>query len=76
MTLDILPIGKNAKICSVGGEGALRLRMLDMGLIPGTEVSVRKTSPLGAPLEISVRGYKLTMRKDDARLIKIREEGT
>jgi ferrous iron transport protein A len=76
LTLDILPIGKNAKICSVGGEGALRLRMLDMGLIPGTEVSVRKTAPLGDPLEISVRGYKLTMRKDDARLIKIREEGT
>jgi ferrous iron transport protein A len=69
-----MPIGKTAKIESVGGEGALRLRLLDMGLIPGTEVTVQKTAPLGDPLEISVRGYQLTIRKDDARLLSVREE--
>ncbi len=74
MTLDSMPIGKTAKIESVGGEGALRLRLLDMGLIPGTEVTVQKTAPLGDPLEISVRGYQLTIRKDDARLLSVREE--
>jgi ferrous iron transport protein A len=74
LTLDSMPIGKTAKIESVGGEGALRLRLLDMGLIPGTEVTVQKTAPLGDPLEISVRGYQLTIRKDDARLLSVREE--
>lgn len=73
MTLDSMPIGKSAEIETVGGEGALRLRLLDMGLIPGTAVSVQKIAPLGDPIEICVRGYELTMRKDDAKLISIKE---
>lgn len=74
MTLDKLPIGKNAVITSVGGEGALRLRLLDMGIIPKTEVSVYKVAPLGDPIEIHLRGYSLTIRKDDAEIIEVDEK--
>lgn len=72
MTLDKLPIGKTAVIISVGGEGNLRCHLLDMGLIPHTEVSVRKAAPLGDPIEIYLRGYTMTIRKDDAAKIEIR----
>jgi ferrous iron transport protein A len=71
VTLDQLPIGKEAVITSVGGEGALRLRLLDMGLIPKTRVSVRKTAPMGDPMEIRLRGYELTIRKEEAEKIEI-----
>ncbi len=74
LTLDSLPIGKGGKIGYVGGEGALRLRLLDMGLIPGTDVYVQKAAPLGDPIELCVRGYELTLRKDDAKLISILED--
>lgn len=74
MTLDKLPIGKNAVITSVGGEGALRLRLLDMGIIPKTEISVYKVAPLGDPIEIHLRGYSLTIRKDDAEIIEVTEK--
>lgn len=73
MTLDKIQIGKSGIIKSVGGEGALRLRLLDMGLIPGTAVKVIKTAPLGDPIEIHVRGYELTIRKSDASMIEIEE---
>ena len=71
MTLDKLPIGKRALITSVGGEGNLRNHLLDMGIIPKTVVSVRKTAPLGDPIEISLRGYTMTLRKDDASKIEV-----
>lgn len=71
MTLDELPIGKEALIKNVGGEGALRCRLLDMGLIPGTKVMVRKVAPMGDPIEIRIRSYELTIRKDDARKIEL-----
>lgn len=71
MTLDKLPIGKKAVITSVGGEGNLRNHLLDMGIIPKTVVSVRKTAPLGDPIEISLRGYTMTLRKDDASKIEV-----
>ena len=71
MTLDKLPIGKRAVITSVGGEGNLRNHLLDMGIIPKPVVSVRKTAPLGDPIEISLRGYTMTLRKDDASKIKV-----
>ena len=71
MTLNNLEIGKKAVITKVGGEGALRLRLLDMGIIPKTVVSVRKTAPLGDPIEISLRGYTMTLRKDDASKIEV-----
>lgn len=71
MTLDKLPIGKKAKITAVNGTGPLRLRLLDMGLIPNTEVVVRKIAPLGDPMEIHLRGYELTLRLSDAMDISV-----
>ena len=71
MTLDQLPIGQTAVITKVGGEGALRCRLLDMGLIPKTAVRVEKIAPLGDPLELRVRGYSLSLRKEDARNIEV-----
>ncbi|MBD5556824.1 MAG: ferrous iron transport protein A [Roseburia sp.] len=71
MTLDELQIGRKAVIVGVGGEGALRCRLLDMGLIPRTEVEVRKVAPMGDPIEIRIRGYELTIRKEDAKEIEI-----
>ena len=70
-TLDSLPIGKKSKIVQVRGEGALRRRLLDMGLTPHTEVLVRKVAPMGDPIEIQLRGYELTLRVDDAKNIEI-----
>lgn len=74
MTLDKLQIGKNAVITKVGGEGELRLRLLDMGIIPGTAVYVHKVAPLGDPIEIRIRGYELTLRIDDARKIEVEQK--
>ena len=71
MTLDQLPVGATARISSVGGEGALRLRLLDMGLIPHTAVTVQKVAPMGDPIEIHVRGYELTLRVEDAKKIEV-----
>ena len=71
MTLDKLPIGKEAVITKVGGEGVLRCRLLDMGIIPKTTVKVVKLAPLGDPLELLIRGYSLTIRKADAANIDV-----
>nr|WP_325298370.1 FeoA family protein [uncultured Dysosmobacter sp.] len=71
MTLDMLPLGQEAVITAVGGEGPLRLRLLDMGLIPKTAVRVEKVAPLGDPIELRVRGYALSLRKEDARNISV-----
>ncbi|MDD6341551.1 MAG: ferrous iron transport protein A [Eubacteriales bacterium] len=73
MTLDQLRPGMTGKIISVGGEGELRLRLLDMGLIPRTEVALIKVAPMGDPIEIRVRGYELTLRVSDARNIEVSE---
>lgn len=73
-TIDDLTIGESGVIPQVGGEGALRLRFLDMGLIPGTTVTLRKIAPMGDPIQIQVRGYELTIRREDARKIDLREE--
>lgn len=75
MTLDKLKIGETATITKVGGEGSLRLRLLDMGLIPRTKVTIYKVAPLGDPLEIHLRGYSLTIRLDDAKVIDVIKEG-
>lgn len=72
MTLDQLSVGETAEIAAVGGEGALRLRLLDMGLIPRTKVTVQKIAPMGDPMEIRVRGYELTLRLEDARMITLK----
>jgi Fe2+ transport system protein FeoA len=73
MTLDKLKIGSSAIITKVNGKGELRLRLLDMGLIPNTKVEVVKFAPLGDPMEIHIRGYELTLRLDDAKQIDIKE---
>lgn len=74
MTLDGLKPGHFATILSTNGSGELRLRLLDMGLIPGSSVKMQKTAPLGDPVQILIRGYELTVRKEDAAKIEIREE--
>ncbi len=73
MTLRELKIGKSAKIISVGGEGALRQHFLDMGVIPGAELTVIKYAPMGDPLEIEIHGYRLTLRLAEAEQIEIEE---
>ena len=74
MTIDDLKIGQSGTIFQVGGEGPLRLRFLDMGLIPGTRVTLRKVAPMGDPIQIQVRGYELTIRREDAAQITLKEE--
>ncbi|MCQ2413426.1 MAG: ferrous iron transport protein A [Clostridia bacterium] len=74
MTLDKLPIGKTAVVTRVGGEGALRFRFLDMGIIPRTKIKVIKVAPLGDPIEIRLRDYELTLRTEDAMNIEVSEE--
>ena len=74
MTLDELHIGDSGVITAVGGEGALRRRLLDMGLTPKARVTVRKMAPMGDPIELHLRGYELTIRAEDARKIEISPE--
>ena len=76
MTLNELKIGDSAAITAVGGEGALRCRLLDMGLTPRTVVTLRKVAPMGDPIEIHVRGYELTLRVEDARQITVEKRET
>lgn len=71
MTLNELEIGKTAKVVRLNGEGAVKRRIMDMGLTKGTEVTVRKVAPLGDPIEVTVRGYELSIRKDEAASIVI-----
>lgn len=73
MKLSELKIGSSGIICAVEGDVALRRRLLDMGLTPKTKVMVRKVAPLGDPIEIYLRGYELTIRKEDAGNIEINE---
>ena len=73
MTLAQCAVGQTARIAAVHGTGALRCRLLDMGLIPGTAVAVIKVAPMGDPIEIRLRGYELTLRLDDAAQIDIEE---
>lgn len=71
MTLDQLKIGESGIITAVGGKGALRCRLLDMGIIPKTKVTLIKTAPMGDPIELHLRSYELTIRLEDAREIEI-----
>lgn len=75
MTLNEIKIGDSAVIKNVGGDGPLRCRLLDMGLIPRTKVTLQKVAPMGDPIEIRVRGYELTLRVDDAKKIEVVGEG-
>lgn len=74
MTLDMLKVGESGIIKTVGGEGDLRLRLLDMGLIPKTRITLIKVAPMGDPMELYVRGYELTLRAEDARKIEVEAE--
>ncbi len=73
MTLNELKPGQSSYVKAVNGQGALRRRLLEMGLTPGTKITVQKMAPMGDPMEIRLRGYHLTLRKEDARNIDIRE---
>ena len=71
MTLKDIAIGQSAVIIKVGGEGSLRQHFLDMGVIPGAEVSVVKLAPMGDPMELQIHGYELTLRLADAAQIEV-----
>ena len=73
MTLDKIGIGKTVVITKVNGQGELRLRLLDMGLIPSTKEKVQKKAPLGDPVELRLRGYELSLRVEDLEKIEVRE---
>ena len=75
MTLKELEIGKSAVVEKVGGEGALRQHFLDMGVIPGAEVTAVRLAPMGDPIELMIHGYELTLRLSDAEKIEIKEGG-
>ena len=70
-TLKQVKVGKTVKVVRLHGEGALRRRILDMGITRGVEIYVRKVAPLGDPIEINVRGYELSLRRQDAEMIEI-----
>ncbi len=74
MKLHELTVGQQAVVTKVSGEGALRLRFLDMGLIPGTGIKLIKAAPMGDPIEVRLRGYELTMRVDEAKWIEVKAE--
>ena len=70
-TLKTARVGDTCKVIKLHGEGALRRRILDMGITKGVEIYVRKVAPLGDPFELTVRGYELSLRKADAEMIEI-----
>lgn len=71
MTLKEVAIGEKAVIKKLHGEGAVRRRIMDMGITKGTVVIIRKVAPLGDPIELTVRGYELSIRKEDAEMIEV-----
>ena len=73
--LDEFKIGETGLVKLVNGDGRFRRRLLDMGVTPGTIIYLRKKAPLGDPLEITLRGYELTLRKDEAQLVVLEVEG-
>ena len=73
-TLKNVKIGNTVRVIKVHGEGPVRRRIMDMGITKGVEVYVRKVAPLGDPVEVTVRGYELSLRKADAEMIEISDE--
>lgn len=71
MNLKEMKPGQRAKVVRLHGEGAVKRRIMDMGITKGTEVYIRKVAPLGDPIEITVRGYELSLRKADAEMIEV-----
>ena len=74
MTLNELPIGSSCLVKKINGEGKIRRRIFDMGITPGAEIYLRKKAPLGDPLEVTLRGYELTLRKSEASFVEVEEE--
>jgi len=74
-SLDEFQIGESGVIKAVSGDGRIRRRMLDMGVTPGAQVTLRKKAPLGDPLEITIRGYELTLRKSEAAYVMLEVNG-
>ena len=70
-TLKDIAVGKTTKVVRLHGVGAVKRRIMDMGITRGVEVYVRKVAPLGDPIEICVRGYELSLRKEDAKMIEV-----
>ncbi len=70
-TLKELKVGKTARVIKLHGEGAVRRRLMDMGLTRGTEVTVRRVAPFGDPIELTLRGYELSLRRADAEMVEI-----
>lgn len=70
-TLRDVAVGETVKVVKLHGEGAIKRRVMDMGITKGTQVFVRKVAPLGDPVEISVRGYELSLRKNDAAMVEV-----
>ena len=70
-TLREAPIGSTVKVVKLHGEGAVKRRIMDMGITRGVEIYVRKVAPLGDPVEITVRGYELSLRKEDASMVEV-----
>lgn len=70
-TLKEIPCGKTVKVARLTGEGPVKRRIMDMGITKGVEVFVRKVAPLGDPVEVTVRGYELSLRKADAEMIQV-----
>ncbi len=72
-TLKDAPIGSCIKVVKLHGEGAIKRRIMDMGITKGITIKVRKTAPLGDPIEVTVRGYELSLRKEDAEMIEVEQ---
>lgn len=70
-SLKEVSVGETVKVLKIEGEGAVKRRIMDMGITRGTEIFVRKVAPLGDPVELTIRGYELSIRKDDAEIIKV-----
>ena len=70
-TLKEVKVGETVKVVKLNGEGALKRRVMDMGITKGTEIHIRKVAPLGDPIEVTVRGYELSLRKADAEMIVV-----
>ena len=73
-TLKNVPVGSTVTVARLNGEGAVKRRIMDMGLTKGTEIHVRKVAPLGDPIEVTVRGYELSIRKADAEMVEVEEK--
>ena len=74
-TLDLFSVGESGTVKAVAGEGKIKRRLFDMGIPPGAEIFLRKKAPLGDPIEVTVRGYELTLRKTEAACVKTEVKG-